>query len=295
MLELPEDLRARLEARLSPHARALLERASELALRLHADEVGPEHLLCVLMADADGAAHRAVLHAFADPGTIGEETLALAAGIGISGSAVSLPFSAGAVNALERARGHARERGDAQVLPSHVLAAALEALPAELREEVADAGYDPGGLPSGAPPVGGEWSAPSGTLFASFSEAAKKALSGAARLARQERLGSIGPAHLAVACLMEEPGMGRGCGLTASRARMLFRGRSEDLSTPAARDLPPDEELLAFLERLGEGTGSLGLLAGFLAGGTPELAQLLGRHRISAALLERAAGAFEDP
>jgi len=37
------------------------------------------------------------------------------------------------------------------------------------------------------------------------------------------------------------------------------------------------------------------LLARFLAGGTPELARLLARHRITPALLERAQAAFEDP
>jgi hypothetical protein len=296
MLELPPQLQARLTGRLAPHALALLKRASELALRLHADDVGPEHLLCALMADEEGAAYRAVVHAFADPETIGEETLALAAGILISGSTVSLPFSTGAVRALEAARLHARERGDPQVRPSHLLATALEALPPELREELDEAGYEPGGLPTGAPPPSaGDPPAPSSSLFASYSQEAKRALSGAARLARQDRLGSIGPAHLALACLLEEPGLGRDCGLSASRARLLFRGRSEDATPPPARALAPDEGLLSLLERLGEGAGSLALLAGLLSDDTPELARLLGRHRISAALLERAATAFQDP
>lgn len=296
MLELPPELQARLEGRLTPHARSLLDRACALALSLHADEVGPEHLLCALMADEEGAAHRAVVHAFADPGTIGEETLALAAGILISGSSVALPFSPGAVHALEAARRHARDRGDPQVRPSHLLATALEALPADLRADVHEAGYEPGRLPTGAPPpASDDPSGPSGSLFASYSEEAKKALSAAARLARQERLGAIGPAHLALACLLEEPGLGRDCGLSASRARLLFRERSEDPTPPPTRPLPPDEGLLGFLEGLGEGSGSLALLGGLLSEDTPELARLLARHRISAALLERAAVAFQDP
>lgn len=296
MLELPSQLQARIEGRLTPHGLALLDRAGELALRLHADEVGPEHLLCALMADEECAAHRAVVHAFADPGTIGEETLALAAGILISGSAVSLPFSTGAVRALEAARLHARGRGEAQVRPSHLLATALQVLPEELREELDEAGYEPAGLPTGAPPpAADDPPRPSGSLFASYSEEARKALSGAARLARQDRLGSIGPAHLALACLLEEPGLGRGCGLSASRARLLFRGRSEDTTPPPARALPPDEGLLGLLERLEAGAGSLALLAGLLSEDTPELARLLARHRVSAALLERAGTAFQDP
>jgi hypothetical protein len=297
MLEFDGDLRTRLEARLEPHALRLLERSAELALRLHADEVGPEHLLCALMADEDCAAHRAVQHAFADPGTVGEEALALAAGILISGSAVSLPFSEGAVRALEGARVHARARGEAAVLPAHLLAAAMGALPAQLREEAFEAGYDAAGLPSGAPPdaPGAADVPPAGALLGSLSEAAKQALSGAARLARQERQEAIGPVQLALACLLDEPALGRACGFTASRARMLFRGRGEDPTPPRPRSMPPDESFEAFLGGLGAGTTSVGLLARFHAGGTPELARILTHHRIGPDLLERAARAFRDP
>jgi len=298
ILELPEDLRRRLDQRLEPYARALVERSAELALELHADEVGAEHLLCVLMRDADCAAHRAVLHAFADPQTLGEEALALAAGILISGSAVSLPFSEGSVRSLARARALAAQRGEAQVLPLHLLSAALSALPADLCRELEEAGCEPQGLGQGRPstPPPGEAAAPiRGSLFANFSEAAKKVLSAAARLARQEHIRSIGPAHLALACLLDEPELGRACRLTAARARMLFRGRSEDPTPLALRALPADEAFLGFLAGLAEGTTSLGLLARFHAAGPPELARLLAHHRLAPPLLERAAAAFGDP
>src|SRR5688572_3141726 len=95
---------------LAPHGRALLAAARDFALSIHAEELGPEHLLCALMADAEGAARRAVEHAFADPETIAGEVLAMASGILVSGSAASLPFSPGGVRALEGARALAAER-----------------------------------------------------------------------------------------------------------------------------------------------------------------------------------------
>lgn len=297
LLELPDALRARVTARLEPRALALLEQAAALALRLHADEVGPEHLLCALMADEDCAAHRAVVHAFADPETLGEETLALAAGILVCGSSVSLPFSEGAVQALRAARAHADAREEAVVTPAHLLAAAIEALPADLREATADAGYAPEALPVGAPPR--ELARPvatlAGSLFSTLSEPAKRVLSSAARLARSERLAAIAPVHLAVATLHEDPALGRACGLSASRARMLYRGRGEDPTPLPQRALPADAPLEGFLEGLEAGTQSLGLLARFHAGGTPELARVLMHHRIAPALIERVRGAFEDP
>jgi hypothetical protein len=134
-----------------------------------------------------------------------------------------------------------------------------------------------------------------GSLFRTYSESAKKALSAAARLARQEHSDAIGPAHLALACLLEEPELGRQRGLSASRARMIFRGRFADPTPIARRALPPDDAFAAYLSGLEPTSGSLALLARFHAGGTPEIAKLLARHRLIPALVERSAGAFVDP
>lgn len=289
-LALTAELRAEVERRLAPYARRLVEQAAELALRLHADEVGAEHLLCALMDDEDSAAHRAALYAFADPATVREESLAMAAGILISGSAAATPFSTGAVQALESARDRALAGSDAQARPTHLLEAAVAALPDDLRAEVLEAGF------RAAEAAGsGRSAAVPGGLFRTYSESAKKALSAAARLARQEHSEAIGPAHLALACLLEEPELARQSGLSASRARMIFRGRFFDPTPTARRALPPDDTFATFLRGLEPSAGSLALLARFHAGGTPEIAKLLTRHRLIPALVERSSGAFADP
>jgi hypothetical protein len=289
-LALSAEQRAALGERLQPYGLRLVEQAAELALRLHADEVGAEHLLCALMADEDCAAHRVALYAFADPATVGEEALAMAAGILISGSAAATPFSTGAVRALEAARASALAGSDAQARPGHLLEAAVAALPDDLRAEVVEAGYRAGDPTAAQAPA-----AVPGGLFRTYSESAKKALSAAARIARQEKSEAIGPAHLALACLLEEPELARKRGLSASRARMLFRGRFADPTPTERRALPPDEVFERFLAGLQEASGSLALLARFHAGGTPDIARLLARHRLIPALLERTAGAFSDP
>jgi len=50
-----------------------------------------------------------------------------------------------------------------------------------------------------------------------------------------------------------------------------------------------------FLSGLESGADSLALLAHFLEAGTPELAQILLRSKITKPLLERARNAFHDP
>jgi len=278
---------------LSPYGLKLLAATREYALSIHADQVGPEHLLCALMADEEAAAHRAVVHAFADPETIAAETLALAAGILVSGSAASLPFSPRGVEALEGARALAAERADGAVREAHLLVASVRALPGEVSADLAAAGWDERGLDalgSGEGPV-----ATTGPLFRQFTEEAKRALSAAARTARQDGARAIGPGHLVLACLAAGPELHRAAGLSAARARSVLRGRTHDASRPADRAISADEPLTAFLRGLAPGSGSLELLARFHEGGTAELAQLLARHRVTPALVARAAGAFRDP
>jgi ATP-dependent Clp protease ATP-binding subunit ClpA len=281
---------------LAPHARHTLERCCDLALRIHADEVGPEHLLMALMDDEDGAAHRAVVHAFADPETIGGEALAMASGILVSGSAASLPFSPGGVRALRRARAHAAERGDAQVVEAHLLLAASRALPADALADLEAGGWNAAELEATL----GKGAAPEpvkdeGGLFRHYCDDAKRMLSQAAKAARQDKAAAIGPAHLLLACLGASPERARAAGLSLSRARVTLNGRTHDDSEVEARALAADDALAALLGGLGTGATTLELLGRFHAGGTGELAQLLERHRVTPALLERVSGVFLDP
>ncbi len=135
-----------LRARLGGHARRVLDRCGDLALQIHADEAGPEHLLVTLMEDEDAAAHRAAVHAFADPATIADEARALASGILISGSTASLPFSPLGVRALRSARALAARRRDGAVGLPHVLIAAFEELEPDLRSLFEDSGWSRAGV-----------------------------------------------------------------------------------------------------------------------------------------------------
>lgn len=284
-------------SRLSPYARALLERCAAYALSIHADEVGPEHLLSTLMDDEACAAHQLALHAFADPSTISEEARALSAGIMISGSNASLPFSAFGVRALRAARALASTRRATIVEPAHLLLAAFDESPEDVREALYDSGWSREGLEAllqtaadGAAHVRDE-----GALFRSFSDDAKRVLSLAAKLARQSESPSISAAHLLIAGLSWNSSHERAAGLPTSRARMLLRGRLVDTSPVLGGPLAPDDALITFLTALPEGATTLDLLRRFHAGDVPELAQVLTRHKVSLALLDRAGSAFRDP
>jgi ATP-dependent Clp protease ATP-binding subunit ClpA len=274
------------------HTRVWIERSGAYAARLHADEVGPEHVLCTLMDDENCAAYRAVVHAFADPATIADETRAMAAGITVSGSAASLPFSELGVRALREARSLAAHRGDAAVELAHLLEAAFAQFDADIRASFEAAGWN--SAIETSPTRGPKSIAESGPLFRSFSDEAKRAMSAAARLARQGELRSIGPAQLLLACLQADPRVERSSGISTARARLLLRGHSEDTTEVSGPALPPDEALVGFLRGMRRDADSLALLAHFHAGRTPELAQVLMRHKVTVALLARAAGAFSD-
>lgn len=284
----------RLAARLAPYARRLLDRAAYSALQLHADEVGPEHLLSTLMDDEDCAAHRTAVHAFADPATISDEARSIAAGILISGSSAALPFSARGVLALRGALELAARRGDDLVLVPHLALAAFDQLEADLQELFSASGWNPAGLESLLPEGGGGVNA-SGHLFRYFSDDAKRALSASAKLARSGEARSISAAHLFQSTLAFEARFERACGMPASRARIALCGRLEDTSAVEGGPLAPDTALEAFLARLPERADSLDLLATLQAAASPELATILARHKLTPALLARARGAFADP
>lgn len=284
-------------SRLSPYARNVLERCGAYALSIHADEVGPEHLLSTLMDDEECAAHQLALHAFADPSTIADEARALSAGIMISGSNASLPFSAFGVRALRAARALAARQRATIVDPAHLLLGAFDETPQDVRDALFESGWAREGIealthvaPAGSPAVRDE-----GALFRSFSEDAKRVLSLAAKLARQSECASISAAHLLLAGLSWNSSHERAAGVPTSRARMLLRGRLADTSPVVGGPLGLDDALATFLESLPEGAATTDLLRRFHAGKTPELAQVLARHKITVALLDRAAEAFRDP
>ncbi len=293
-----DDQRTReLLSRLAPYARGLLERCSEFALSLHADELGPEHLLCALMDDEECGAHHLALHAFADPPTISSEARSLAAGIMISGSNAALPFSTRGVQALRRARADAARRQSTAVDVSHVLLASFDELDNGPREQLSDSGWSREALEGLATRAGPSARAveDSGALFRSFSEDAKRLLSAAGKLARQQEHAAISPGHLLLASLAWNMALERAAGLPPSRVRMALRGRLADLTQPPNRPLPLDDSAEAVLAGLAPGATTLKLLASLHAGPTPELAQVLMRHKLTPALFERAGASFDDP
>ncbi len=283
-------------ARLSPYGRETLERAAALALRIHSDHVGPEHLVHTLLGDEDSAAHRVVLHAFADPETLADEVLALAEGILVVGSARARPFSAGAVQALGAARGDAAAAAAGAVEPAHLLLHAFDRLEAGLGDVLVAAGFERARAADAAAELGGRGPVEdSGPLFRSFSTPAKQALSRGAHQAAREEIEAVSPGCVLLACLEVEPALEGTAGLPLHRARMALAGKLGDPGAPADRVLEADEPLRTLLGRLAAGSGTLEILLACHGDPARELAQLLGRHRITPPLLERSQGVFRDP
>ncbi len=280
-------------ARLSPFGRHILEAAGRRALRLHADEVDPEHLLHEILLEEEGAAHRAILLAFSDPESIASEALALASGILVTGSTCTLPFSPRGVEALFAARERASRDGSAEVERHHLAAAATAALPEEVRADLLRAGWP---APPPADPAEPRGSIPlQGPLFRHYSPAARRILALSARLANGEGGDSIAPAHLVLGELEEGGGPADPAGPRPAAVRAALAGRTRDPSSPPPRRLSPSAELAGLLERLPEGAGSLELLAAFHSPRIPNLGRLLDRHKVGRAVLERSRGALADP
>lgn len=298
-LDLADDALAAAHASLAPHGRALLERAADVALRVHAEELTTEHLLCALMEDEESAAHRLVLHAFADPETIAIESLATAPGILVVGSERTIPFSVRGVETLYAARTRAARAGAAAVRAGHLLEEAVERLPGgpegELRGELAGAGYR---RPEGGraeEPEAGPALEDAGALFRHFDEDARRVLALAGKLAAGWKRPSVGPAHLVIACVEHDRELARRSGLGAGAARRVLRERDRDDTPIEPRPVPAASELRAFLASLPARADSVALLGQFLRHGAPELVQLLVQNRITDALLERAGDGFRDP
>jgi hypothetical protein len=278
----------RLGQGLGAYARASLDRAVRYALRLHAEELTSEHLLAALLEDESCAATALVLHAFADPATVGGEVLALCPGILVVGSGHSLPFSTGAVSALHAARAAASGK-NASVTPTDLFHAALDQLPpdqsAHLFRGKAPERRD---VPSGA-------GFPAGPLFREFEKDSLRALGVACRVAAQLERTVIGPVHLLCGALDVDRDLAHAVDLTAARVRLLLAGRDEDPTPLPERRISADARLAALIRGLPPGADTLEILGEILRSGSEELRALLQRQKVTPALVERSRGAFCDP
>jgi len=281
-------------ARLDPFLTFALERAAGFAARYHAESLTVEHLLASLLEDEECAATRTVLHAFADPETIAVEAIALAPGIMVVSSDRCIPFSHLGVRVLEAARAAAAQRGHSGVGPEHLFLAAIGELDAELGRSLGEAGWteeDPClGLERAEDPVPA-----SGPVLKRFTQAARRGLSAAGRVADRLERRSISPAHVVVGSLEVSPELVERSGLSANRASLVLAGRDADENEPPVRPLPVDEELREHLVALPSGGGTGSVLARLVEAGSEELRALLARQKITTALVEHARGAFRDP
>jgi hypothetical protein len=230
-----------------------------------------------------------VLHAFADPGTIDDEALAISPGVMVVASGSTLPFSPTAVEALVRARAAAH---GGEVAPREVLVAALGSLGDEALAALGKAGLV---LAPAAPAPLPDTADDAEPLFRRFTTEAKRALSNANRAAAQSDEPSIGPARLVIACLERDEELASEAGLAWRRARLALTGHTLDATPPRPRALPADEALLTLLGRLPEGASSTAVLGEMIASGPLELGQILTRHKVTTSLIERARDAFGDP
>jgi hypothetical protein len=281
-------------ARLAPYARDSFERAAALAARLHADEITPEHWLAALLEDEECAATRVVLHAFADPETIGVEVLALCPGLMLVGSDHTLPFSVRGVEALYAARAGAVARTGSRVEPEDLFRSSVAHLSSELCARLA---LLPGAvLELAAPPRGEGQALPGdGPLFRHFSERSLRALGAGGRAAAALERAAIGPAHLLLGTLEVDGDLRERTGLTPARLRMASSGLDEDRTPLAERRLGGDGRLCELLAELPSGAGTADVLGWLLGHGSQELISLLRRQKVTSALFERCLGAYQDP
>jgi len=279
--------------RLGPYARDTLERAVQLAARLHAREISPEHWLAALMDDEECAATRAVLHAFADPETLGVEILALCEGIMVVGSKRTLPFSVRGVEALEGARKDASARGSETVEPGDVFWAAVDRLGPALSTRLSQV---PGVRLLRPEPVDAHgFVPPGGPLFRSYSPSALRSLGASVRAAAGLERSAIGPAHLAIGALEVDEALRERTSLTPARVRMAGTGLDEDSTPLPERRLGGDARLRAMLADLPENGETLDVLGWILTRGSEELIALLRRQKVTSALFERCRGVYQDP
>jgi hypothetical protein len=289
-----------LSERLAPYARDSFERAATLAAELHAEELSLEHWLVALLADETCAATRVVLHAFADPETIGVEVRALCAGIMVVGSERTLPFSVLGVEALQAARAGAFARPEATVTPADVLDAAFARVRPELRARLAlvphaQLASAAAPTPEHVPGAVEDSSRADEPLFRRFAPSALRALGASCRAAASLGRSAIGPAHLALGSLEADEELRARTGLTPARVRMISSGLDADETPLPERTLPGDAGLVALLRALPARAETLDVLGWLLAHGSEELTALLRRQKVTPALFERCRDVYRDP
>ncbi len=277
--------------KLAPRLLLLTQNAATQALRLHANEVTLEHLVCAAMRDEDCAAYEVVCHAFADPDTVFDESLALAPGLLVVASASTLPFSEGAVRALYGSYHAARSKDEEEVSTARVIVCAFEAMSESQRALLRAIGFEPKWSSSDA--ASAQAPDPS-SLFSHFDENAKKALSRGNRAAASLRAGEIGPVHLFLGCLQTDEALATTLGLNFSRARLTLSQDHADPIPVPEREVSLDSGLLELLEELPTGADSLGLLAALHSEKAADLGTLLMRHKVTPELLARSQTAFRD-
>jgi hypothetical protein len=285
---------APLTARLAPYARASFDQAAALAARLHAEEISPEHWLAALLADEGCAATRAVLHAFADPETLGIEVLALCAGIMVVGSERTLPFSVRGVEVLHAARARADARRAPAVEPADLFASALAFLAGEAGTRLAGVA----GAALAPWTSAGAAAAPAfraGPLLGGFSAQSLRALGASARSAASFAREAIGPAHVLLGVLEVDEGLRSELGLATGRTRMALAGVDADSTPLPPRRIAAEPRLQALLASLPAEAETLDVLAEMLARASEELKALLLRQKVTGALIERCRGTFRDP
>ncbi|MEX1026196.1 MAG: Clp protease N-terminal domain-containing protein [Planctomycetota bacterium] len=271
-------------ARLGPYARRLLDAAAAHARRLHANEVGLAHFLYVMLRDEDSGAARLALGAFADPQTIAAEVLALSPGILVVGSDRSLPFSPGAVLALEAARALAVADGAAAITPLRLARAAHAALSEAGRAAV-----------GAAPKLVDETAGPALTdedgVLAALSPDARRALGAACRRAVRHDRDAITPAHLLLGALDVETGED----LRRERIALALGGLDADLTPLPAAALALDDVLREILTRLPAPIDTVAILERVLSDTRAELTLLFVQERVTPALVARVGTAYGDP
>ena len=282
-------------ARLAPYAEQSFRRAAALAARLHAEELSPEHWLAALLGDEQCAATRVVLHAFADPETIGVEVLALCEGIMVVGSERTLPFSVLALRALEAARARAAEAEATRVVPADLFetahALAGEALLQRL-QQLPGVTFAPRPRP---PEEKGPALPATGPLFRHFAPDALRALGASARAAASLSRTAISPAHLLLGSLEADPALVEHTGLSPSRLRMAMSGLDEDRTPLPERTLGGDERLRRLLTQLPDQAQTLDVLGWILESGGAEVLALLRRQKVTPQLFDRCRGVYADP
>ena len=277
---------------LSKYLQSAHAQATELALKLHSEEVTLEHLACALLSDEESAICELVEHAFADPETLYEDALALTPGILVVGSGATRPFSVRAVEASRRAVELAQAAGLAMVTPACLLSAAYESLSPEAVRALSEAGCNGDVSVSG----GEAGSLSPGThLFHPFDDVARRALTSASRQVKSGNRRAISPADLIIGALKEDSELARAFGTNSSGANALLGPFSSDETPPPARHVPDDAALTEVLSALPEEAGSLALLQLILKDSEAELAQVFLRQKVTSALLERSLTTFVDP